>query len=336
MADLAAYRVRKREPLCFGHSAGTRDLRICGMPPPSAGTIAIAQIFGMLPHTPASGLAPIDGAPGAQWLHLYTEAARLAFADRAQFVADPDFVAAPAGAWPSLLEPAYLAQRASLIGPRRMPAATAGRPGGVSTSYAPMRFQEEHGTSHLSIVDREGNAVAMTSTIEASWGSRQMVNRGRGLSGGFLLNNELSDFSFEPTDSAGRPVANRVQPGKRPRSAMAPTMVFDRTNGQLLAILGSPGGAMIINYTAKALYAQLQWGMNAQQAIALPNFGVLGEGPLLLEAHRFPRSTVEALQASGHEVRETPLTSGVQAITRRGRGYFSGADPRREGIVLGD
>jgi gamma-glutamyltranspeptidase/glutathione hydrolase len=199
-----------------------------------------------------------------------------------------------------------------------------------------MPLQEEHGTSHLSIVDREGNAVAMTSTIEASWGSRQMVNRGRGLAGGFLLNNELSDFSFEPADSTGRPVANRVQPGKRPRSAMAPTMVFDKAGGQLLAVLGSPGGAMIINYTAKSLYAQLQWGLDAQQAMALPNFGVLGEGALLLEAQRFPRPTVEALQARGHEVRETPLTSGVQAITRVGRGYFSGADPRREGIVLGD
>ena len=153
--------------------------------------------------------------------------------------------------------------------------------------------------------------------------------------GGFLLNNELTDFSFAPADAQGQPVANRVEPGKRPRSSMAPTLVFDRGTGQLVMSAGSPGGALIIHYTAKVLQGVLDWGLDAQQAIALPNFGSTN-GPTLLEKGRFPSATLEALRARGHEVREVDMTSGLQAIQRTPTGWFGGADPRREGIVMGE
>ena len=163
-------------------------------------------------------------------------------------------------------------------------------------------------------------------------GARQMVK-------GFLLNNELTDFSFSPRDAQGRPVANRVQPNKRPRSSMSPTLVFDKATGQLVMSVGSPGGAMIIHFTAKALYGVLDWGMGPQQALALPNFGTLG-GPLVLEAGRFAPATLSALRERGHEVREQALTSGIQAVVRRtvnGKNvWVSGADPRREGEVMGE
>jgi gamma-glutamyltranspeptidase/glutathione hydrolase len=336
LSDLAAYRPKQRQPLCFDYSARAHDYRVCGMPPPSSGAIAIGQILGLLAHTAAPELPLQDGLPAPLWLHLYAEASRLAFADRAQYVADPDFVPAPGGSWARLLDPGYLQQRARLIGSVRMPVAPAGRPGVAAVSLAPMAQQEEHGTSHLSIVDAQGDGLAMTTTIENVWGSRQMVNRGRGLAGGFLLNNELSDFSFRPADAAGRPVANRVEPGKRPRSSMAPTLVFDKRSGELLMSIGSPGGAMLIHFTAKALYGVLNWGLDAQQAINLPNFGNLGEGPLLLEAMRFPEATLRSLRDRGQRPVEAELTSGLQGITRTASGFFSGADPRREGVVAGD
>jgi gamma-glutamyltranspeptidase/glutathione hydrolase len=175
----------------------------------------------------------------------------------------------------------------------------------------------------------------MTTTIEDGWGARQMVNRGVGLTGGFLLNNELTDFSFAPADASGQPIANRVEPGKRPRSSMAPTLVFDKPGGQLRMSVGSPGGALIIHFTAKTLYGMMHWGLNAQQAIDLPNFGSLN-GPTLLEEKRFPAATIDALKARDHTVVELPLPSGLQAIERTASGFFGGADPRREGIVLGD
>jgi gamma-glutamyltranspeptidase/glutathione hydrolase len=197
-----------------------------------------------------------------------------------------------------------------------------------------MPDQPEYGTSHISVVDGRGNAVAMTTTIEDQFGARQMVGL-QGMSGGFLLNNELTDFSFAPTDTQGRPVANRVQPGKRPRSSMSPTLVFDQATGQLVASLGSPGGALIIHFTAKTLWGTLAWGLDAQKAIDLPNFGTTG-GPTLLEEGRFPAGTADALRARGAEVREQAMTSGLQAITRTPGGWFGGADPRREGVVMGD
>ena len=330
LADLSGYQPRKREPLCHDHAVQPQKVyRLCGFPPPSSGAIAIGQMLGILQNTQGAAL-PLgaDGLPSADWLHFYTEAARLAFADRAQYVADPDFVPPPAGSWMSLLSPDYLAQRARLIGAQSMKVAQPGRPEGTRTSFAPMPHQPEYGTSHISIVDAQGRAVAMTTTIEDAFGARQMVK-------GFLLNNELTDFSFAPRDAQGTPIANRVQPGKRPRSSMSPTLVFDKATGQLVMSGGSPGGALIIHYTAKTLWGTLHWGLNAQQAINLPNFGS-ANGPTLLEEKRFPATTVDALKARGHEVREMNMTSGLQAIQRLPGGYFGGADPRREGVVMGD
>jgi gamma-glutamyltranspeptidase/glutathione hydrolase len=335
LQDLASYQPRMREALCFDHTASSRAYRLCGFPPPSSGHIAIGQILGLLGNISAQGPELAAGLPSSDFLHRYTEASRLAFADRAQYVADPDFVSAPAGDWRSLLAPGYLRERSQLIGTQAMKSATAGQPGGKTTSFAPMPTQTEYGTSHISVVDAQGRAVAMTTTIEAAFGSRRMVTTDPSRPGGFLLNNELTDFSLAPADAQGRPIANRVEPGKRPRSSMSPTLVFDKTTGQMLMSGGSPGGAAIIHYTAKLLTGTLHWGLNAQQAIDLPNFGSLG-GPTMLEAQRFNSSTVDALKARGHEVREMEMTSGLQAIERTPSGWFGGADPRREGLVKGD
>jgi gamma-glutamyltranspeptidase/glutathione hydrolase len=327
LADLANYVPRQREALCQDYRTPTADTRICGFPPPSSGAIAVGQILGMLARTDAA--APLEnGLPTADWLHAYAQASRLAFADRATYIGDPDFVQAPGDGWQSLLAPAYLDERARLIKREQPAAVRAGLPAPSPVSYAPMADQPEHGTSHISIVDAAGNAIAMTTTIEGAFGSHLMVK-------GFMLNNELTDFSFMPADAQGRPIANRVEPGKRPRSSMAPTLVFDRATGKLLMSAGSPGGALIIHFTAKTLYGTLNWQLDAQRAIDLPNFGSVG-GPLLLEAGRFPVSTVDALKARGQDVRETEMTSGLQAIERRGTGWFGGADPRREGVVMGD
>ena len=349
MSDLASYQVKKREPICSDYAAAHSAYKICGMPPPSSGAIAVGQILGILANTnaatmpPATGMGGVPGTtaqtPSADWLHLYTEASRLAFADRAQYLGDPDFVTAPGGNWMSLLAPDYLAERAKLIaqqpGGQSMKTAKPGVPGPVKTAYAPMPDQPEYGTSHISIIDGYGNAIAMTTTIEDAFGARQLTDGGTGKAGGFLLNNELTDFSFAPSDAEGKSIANRVQPGKRPRSSMAPTLVFDKSTGQVVMSGGSPGGALIIHYTAKVLYGTLNWGLNAQQAIDLPNFGSLN-GPSLLEEKRFAPATVDALRARGAEVREMNMTSGLQAIQRTDKGFFGGADPRREGVVLGD
>ena len=337
LSDLANYQAKERTPLCFDHAAHARVYRVCGFPPPSSGTIAMGQIVGMLQHTPAS-LMPspadaADGAPDARWLHLYAEASRLAFADRAQYVADPDFVPPPSGEWQSLLAPAYVRERAKLIRPTAMPQALPGVPVRAQrSSFSPMVDQPEYGTSHISIVDGQGNALAMTTTVEDAFGARQMVK-------GFLLNNELTDFSFAPRDAQGRLVANRVQPNKRPRSSMSPLLVFDKATGDLVASLGSPGGAMIIHFTTKTLYGMLNWGMSPQQAIALPNFGSVG-GPFVLEGGRFAPVTLAALRERGHEVREQALTSGLQAVVKQKQEkqsvWVGGADPRREGEVRGE
>ena len=331
--DLRGYSVKAREALC----TDWRRYRVCGFPPPSSGHLAVMQILGIGEHLGWGEGTPMRGAaPGADFLHRYTEAARLAFADRAQYVADPDFVPAPGGDWLSLLDPAYLKQRAALVGPMSLRVAPAGQPPGVQRlSFAPQPEQPEYGTSHVSIVDARGHAVSMTTTIEAVWGARQLADGGTGLPGGYMLNNELSDFSAAPADAQGRPVANRVQPGKRPRSSMSPTLVFDRDSGRLEMSLGSPGGAMIIHFVAKTLLGTLAFGLDPQQAIDLPNFGSLN-GPTALERGRFPAETVQALQARGHIVGETELTSGLQAIVRTPRGWFGAADPRREGVAMGD
>ena len=335
LQDLQAYRPREREALCFEHAVPARRYRICGFPPPSSGQIAIGQILGLLAHTTPQVPEWTAGRPSPDLVHRYAEASRLAFADRAQHLADPDFVPAPAGDWRSLLAPDYLKARSRLIGTQSMKTATPGQPGAQRAAFAPMGAQPEYGTSHISVVDAHGRAVAMTSTIEAAFGARRMVNTDPSRAGGFLLNNQLTDFSLAPSDALGRPVANRVEPGKRPRSSMSPTLVFDADSGQLLMTGGSPGGALIIHYTAKLLLGTLHGGLNVQQAIDLPNFGSTG-GPTLLEAGRFGPAMAEALRARGHQVREAEMTSGLQAIARTPEGWFGGADPRREGVVLGD
>lgn len=336
LQDLANYKAKKREPLCFDHAVQSsgKTYQLCGFPPPSSGTLAIGQMLGILNNTPAGKMQLEQGLPSADWLHFYTEAARLAFADRGQFVADPDFVQAPGGDWRTLWNAHYLKERSSLIRAQSMKVAQPGNPAGTKAAFAPMPAQEEYGTSHISVIDKFGNAVAMTTTIEAVFGSRNMVNSGQGRHGGFLLNNELTDFSYAPTDAQGLPIANRVEGGKRPRSSMSPTLVFEKDTGKLKMTGGSPGGAVIIHYTGKLLIGTLQWGLNTQQAINLPNFSSLN-GPTILEEKRFPESTIKALQSKGHDVRETPLPSGLQAIEVTPTGFFGGADPRREGVVMG-
>jgi gamma-glutamyltranspeptidase/glutathione hydrolase len=328
-ADLAAYVPRQRDAMC---TLWLRVYRVCGMPPPSSGHLAVMQILGMLERVPGA-LGPTRDADS---LHAYTEASRLAFADRAQYVADPDFVAAPGANWGSLLDGGYLDERAALIGTYAMKAAPAGQPpGGQRSAWAPMPPQPEHGTSHISVVDAQGQAVAMTTSIEAVFGAHVMADGGTGLAGGYLLNNQMTDFSFAPTDAQGRLVANRVQPGKRPRSSMSPTLVFDARDGRLLMTLGSPGGPFIIHYVAKTLLGTLAWSLDPQRAIDLSNVGLVN-GPLLLEPGAFSATTIDGLRQRGHRVVEAELPSGLQAIQRTASGWRGGADPRREGTALGD
>lgn len=332
--DLREYKALEREPIC---TRWLDRLRVCGFPPPSSGHLTLMQILGMLQAVDVKG--SVDGGlPAVDWLHRYNEAARLAYADRARYIADPAYVTPPAGRWTSLLEPSYLQSRAQLIGPRAASRVQAGEPPGAAPqrqAWASMPDQIEHGTSHISVVDDRGHAVSLTTTIEAQFGSRVMVDGGTGLPGGFLLNNQMTDFSLAPRDAAGKPIANRVQPLKRPRSSMSPTLVIDERDGRLLLSVGSPGGGMIIHFTAKMLVATQQWGLNVQEAINLPNF-VQVVGPLWLESGRYPASMVEQLKALGHTIDERELTSGIQAIERTASGWFGGADPRREGVVRAD
>ncbi|MHB0819998.1 gamma-glutamyltransferase family protein [Stutzerimonas stutzeri] len=331
LSDLHSYEPRQLDAIC---TLWQQRYRVCGFPPPSSGHITQMQILGMLEHfSPLPALN--QGVPSADFLHRYTEASRLAYADRAQYLADPDFVPPPGGDWNSLLAPGYLQQRAALIGERSMKTAKAGKPGSMPIAFAAQPEQPEYGTSHISIVDAQGNALAMTASIEQAFGSRLLNDGGTGLPGGYLLNNELTDFAFIPRDAEGRPVANRVEANKRPRSSMNPTLVFDAEDNRLLASVGSPGGSAIIHFTAKTLLGLYGWGLDAQRAIDLPNFGSFN-GPTVLEAGRFPASTVKALEARGHKVTETPLTSGLQAIQRTESGWLGGADPRREGVVMGE
>jgi len=330
-ADLIGYQAMKRQAIC----TDWKRWRVCGFPPPSSGHLTMMQMLGMLEHTPPIPEPLADGLPVADWLHHFVEVARLAFADRALYIADPDFVAAPAGTWSAMLDSRYLRLRAARIGSASMGRAPAGNPGVLEVTWASQREQPEFGTSHMSIVDAYGNALAMTTTIEAGFGSRILADGGTGLAGGYLLNNQLTDFSFQPRDAAGKPVANRVEPGKRPRSSMSPTLVFERDGRRFVATLGSPGGAAIIHYTARALIAMLDWGLDAQKALDLPHAITFG-GPVFVETGRFPGATIEALRERGHDVLERDLTSGLQAIQRSRRGWFGGADPRREGVVMGE
>lgn len=322
-ADLASYRAKLRDGLCFDY----RQSEICGFPTPSSGTVALGQIFGMLESRDMAALKPVQGEQGqlaasSEAIHLYSEAARLAFADRNQYVAD--VVDVPVT---GLLDKGYLAQRGHLIGNRSMGVA---QPGNPPRALARGRdaTPELPSTSHISIVDKSGMAVAMTSSIEDGFGSRLMVN-------GYLLNNQLTDFSFTSVDAAGLPVANRVEPGKRPRSSMSPLLVFDKASGELEMSLGSPGGSAIINYVGKALLGTQDWGLDLQQAINLPNFGSRN-GPTELEQGRTPDAVVQGLKARGHEVLLNEQTSGLQGVQRHAGGWLGAADPRREGVARGE
>jgi gamma-glutamyltranspeptidase/glutathione hydrolase len=338
LTDLANYQAKERAPLCTDY----KRWQVCGMPPPSSGGIAVAQILGTLqaleardkrlalaPLKPVKTTAPAGSEPDPQAVHLISEAERLAYADRAQYLADTDFVPVPVK---GLVDPAYLASRAALIGERSMGTAKPGTPPGIQVAYAPDRSPLRISTSQVVAVDDAGGAVSMTTTIESAFGSHIMVQ-------GFMLNNEMTDFSFIPEEN-GQKVANRVEPGKRPRSSMAPTLIFDRQSGEFLATVGSPGGSQIIEYVAKSTIGLLDWNLDAQAAINLPNFGSRN-GPTELEQGQFSPALIQALKDKGHSVSEIDMTSGTQAIVRvkdaKGKASLTGgADPRREGQALGD
>ncbi|UWF48470.1 gamma-glutamyltransferase [Pseudomonas sp. N3-W] len=336
--DLQGYQAKERAPLCTDY----KRWQVCGMPPPSSGGIAVAQILGTLQaletRDPSLALAPLKPVkttkpagiePAPEAVHLISEAERLAYADRAQYVADTDFVPVPVK---GLTDPKYLASRAALIGERSMGTAKPGTPPGIQVAYAPDRSPLRISTSQVVAVDDEGGAVSMTTTVEAAFGSHLMVQ-------GFLLNNQMTDFSFIAEEN-GQKVANRVEPGKRPRSSMAPTLIFDRQSGKFLATVGSPGGSQIIEYVAKSTIGLLDWNLDPQAAISLPNFGSRN-GPTELEQGQFSPALIQALKDKGHTVNEIDMTSGTQAIVRvkdaQGKASLAGgADPRREGQALGD
>ncbi|MGR3541051.1 MAG: gamma-glutamyltransferase [Hasllibacter sp.] len=314
--DLAIYRVVERPPVCVAYRAH----EVCGMGPPSSGALTVGQILGMLEN-----FALEDPADPLEWL-LIGEASRLAFADRGLYMADSDYVPVPTA---GLVDPAYLEGRAALIGEDAvLPEVAPGTPEwDHAMLWAPDASLELPSTSHISIVDGFGNALSMTTTIENGFGSRVMVR-------GFLLNNELTDFSFRSHED-GRPVANRVEPGKRPRSSMAPTVVLG-PDGGLAAVVGSPGGSRIIGYVAQAVIAHLDWGMGPQEAVAMPH-AVNRFGTYDLEEGTAAAGLEEALQGFGYETNARGLNSGLHMIVVGEDGTLSGgADPRREGIALGE
>jgi gamma-glutamyltranspeptidase/glutathione hydrolase len=293
--DLRNYRALEREPVC----APYRERRICSMGPPSSGGIAVLQILGILERTSFARAPPESAAA----LHLFAEAGKLAYADRARYLGDPAFVAVPIQ---RLVDRAYLEKRAKLVTDKAMPLAPPG--------------DTEAGTSHFSIVDARGDIVSMTTTIEAAFGSRIMVR-------GFLLNNQLTDFDFAPGG------ANAVAAGKRPRSSMAPTVVFKGPDPVMS--VGSPGGSMIINYVAKVLVGTLDWKLEMQAAIDLPNFGSRN-GPTLIEQGSRYEGLAADLERRGHQVERIPLQSGLHGIERVPGGWRGGADARRDGAVRGE
>ena len=315
--DLAHYRAEAREPVC----APYRDRKVCGAGPPSSGAVAVGQVLGLLAPFDL-GTTPFD--PRAA--HLIAEAERLAFADRARYLADPDFVPVPVA---GLLNKDYLAKRHALIDPERAQSeVTAGMPPAVPPSaFGRDHTKEKGGTSQVSVVDDAGDAFSLTTSIEYAFGARTMVR-------GFLLNNQLTDFSFLPVDEDGRAIANRVEPGKRPRSSMDPTMVFG-DDGGLNYVLGSPGGPGIILFNLKAIFALLDWQMDAAEAAALLNFGST-EDTVLMEPGAAWDPLAARLEAMGHKVRRLPMTSGQHIIAVTPEGMEGAADPRREGVALGD
>jgi gamma-glutamyltranspeptidase/glutathione hydrolase len=280
------------------------------------------------------------GRPSVMGVHLVSEAERLAYADRDRYVADTDFVPLPGGSPAELLGSDYLSGRAALISTERTMGTA--KPGELAPPAAPVAPPPEHGTSHISIVDAHGNAASLTTTIESAFGSFHMVD-------GFLLNNQLTDFAADPVGPDGVPVANRVQPGKRPRSTMAPTLIFERgapgQRGPLYAVTGSPGGSTIVQFVVKTVVGMLDWGLDPQQAVSAVDFGaanspktnVGGEHPVIDTSDGGAHDPlVQGLRALGHQVDVADQSSGLSAIVRDTPGWIGGADPRREGAVMGD
>lgn len=318
IVDIAGYEVVERPAVCHPFA----EYRICGMGPPSSGATTIGQMLMMLDHFAGEDLA-LDEA--ALW-HLFVEASRLAYADRARYLADPDFIDVPLK---GLLDPDYVAGRAELIpvGTASTERAEAGDPpreGG--DTHAPDTPQDRPGTTHLSVIDGDGMAISVTASIETAFGSGRMA-------GGFLLNNQLTDFSFLPEAEDGTPIANAIAPGKRPRSSMAPTIVLD-DQGPII-VTGSPGGARIPEYVAQNLIAMLRFGLDPAEAAALPHVSERNSGVVSLEPWIAPE-IAEALVEMGHEIEELEMTSGIHTIRVLPDGSLEGgADPRREGIALG-
>ena len=313
MDDMASYQVTEREPVCGNY----RAYNVCGMAPPSSGGVAVIQILGQLQRF---DLAKYQ-SNSVEALHLYSQSSRLAFADRNRYMADADFVSVPTA---GLIEPSYLAKRSLLIDPNTdMGKAVSGTPKG-GLALANDSAIERPSTTHLSIIDGQGNAVSMTSSIENGFGSALMVE-------GFILNNQLTDFSLAPKKD-GQWVANRVQPNKRPRSSMAPMMVFNKDNS-LKLLVGSPGGSRIINYVAQTIIGVLDWQLDPQEAINLPKITNRNNGTTL-ERGTAVEALKPLLEAKGHQVQIRDLNSGIHAIEITATGYIGGADPRREGIVL--
>jgi gamma-glutamyltranspeptidase/glutathione hydrolase len=315
-ADLAAYEAKIRPPVCVTY----RSNKVCGMGPPSSGGLTVGMILGILKNFAVGKLPP--GSVDAE--HLFIEAARLAYADRALYMADSDFISVPVK---GLLDPNYLRERGSLIDlEKSMGKAAAGEPPVKKTELrSPGDALEIPSTSHFSIVDAGGNAVSMTTSVESAFGSRIMV-------GGFLLNNQLTDFSFSP-EIDGKPVANRVEPGKRPRSSMAPTIVMG-PGGGLRLVTGSPGGSRIINYTARSVMAVLDWNLDPQWAVTRGHV-ISRNGKVDLEEGTFWDEMKVGLESRGHEINVRKLTSGLHAILVENGKLYGGADPRREGIAAG-
>lgn len=320
--DLAIYRVVERPAVCVPY----RNFEVCGMGPPSSGALTVGQILGMLDGFDlSSGPGEVDN-----W-RLIGDASRLAFADRGRYMADSDYVPVPVK---GLLEASYLDERAGLIEGDRLDGFGAlpndvVQPGSPAFDHALLWADDEAiefpSTSHISIVDRYGNALSMTTTIENGFGSRLMT-------GGFLLNNELTDFSFR-SHRDGVPIANRVEPGKRPRSSMAPTIVL--RDGQPVLVIGSPGGSRIIGYVATAIIAWADWGLDVQAALALPHL-VNRFGTYDLEDGTSATDLQSGLEAMGYETSIRALNSGLHAIEITADGLRGAADPRREGIALGE
>lgn len=314
LEDLAAYEVIERAPVCMSYRAH----EVCGMGPPSSGALTVGQILGQLEAFDLGAMGPTAEA----W-HLYVEASKRAYADRGLYMADSDFVDMPEG----LLNRAYLKSRAAEIDPGTASQdVVAGAPPWQETQlWAPDEQEERPGTSHFVIVDGEGDVVSMTTTIETGFGSRVMVD-------GFLLNNELTDFSRAPMVD-GKPVANRVEGGKRPRSSMAPTIVLK--DGAPVLALGSPGGSRIIGYVAKTLIAVLDWGMELQAALDLGHV-VNRNGATDVEVGTPAVELVKELEAFGQEVKTRNLNSGLHAVSILPEGLIGAADRRREGVAVGD